>query len=289
MTATRYPLAAGCGWRIDEVICTAGPYDRPFEERHDTVCIGAVMQGTFQYRTAQGSAVLAPGAVVLGNDGSCFECGHDHGTGDRSLSFHFAPDHLEATLADVPGVTRMLFTIPRLPPLPELLPLIAAVEAAREDGDAFAFEELALSVAAAVAAIAADVDGATPRSRRHDERRISEALRRIESEAHDQLTLRDLARGVAMSPYHFLRTFRTIVGTTPHQFLLYTRLRRAATRLRSSDDSVSAIAWDAGFNDLSTFNRRFRRMVGVNPGAYRAAGSGTPAMARPTRGSWGHR
>jgi AraC-like DNA-binding protein len=37
-----------------------------------------------------------------------------------------------------------------------------------------------------------------------------------------------------------------------------------------SNDNVSAIAFDAGFSDLSTFNRRFRRLTGLSPSAYRA-------------------
>ena len=65
-----------------------------------------------------------------------------------------------------------------------------------------------------------------------------------------------------MSPYHFLRTFRAVVGMTPHQFILRTRLNRAAVRLRRTDEHISAIAFAAGFNDLSTFNRRFQRMMG---------------------------
>ena len=47
------------------------------------------------------------------------------------------------------------------------------------------------------------------------------------------------------------------------------RLRRAAVRLRRTSDSISAIAYEAGFNDLSTFNRRFRRIMGMTPGAWR--------------------
>ena len=74
-----------------------------------------------------------------------------------------------------------------------------------------------------------------------------------------------------MSPYHFLRTFRRIVGMTPHQFILHTRLRRAAVRLRRTGESISAIAFATGFNDLSTFNRRFARIMGVSPSAYRMA------------------
>ena len=59
---------------------------------------------------------------------------------------------------------------------------------------------------------------------------------------------------------------------TPHQYVLRTRLHRAAVRLRRSDETISAIAFDAGFSDLSTFNRRFRRLMGASPGAYRARG-----------------
>jgi AraC family transcriptional regulator len=57
---------------------------------------------------------------------------------------------------------------------------------------------------------------------------------------------------------------------TPHQYVLRTRLNRAALRLRRSDEPVAAIAYDAGFNDLSSFNRRFRRVMGKSPSAYRA-------------------
>ena len=91
---------------------------------------------------------------------------------------------------------------------------------------------------------------------------------RIEADAGEQLSLADLARETSMSPYHFLRTFRRLIGVTPHQYVLRTRLHRAAVRLRQSGDAISAIAFDVGFNDLSTFNRRFRRVMGVHPGAY---------------------
>jgi AraC-like DNA-binding protein len=266
---------------VSDVVCTAGPQDRPFEEQHDGVCIAAVTQGTFRYRSTQGAAVLVPGAVLLGNDGHCFECGHEHAAGDRCLAFHFTPDHLEAIVAALPGARRTTFAAPRLPPLPPLMKLLAAAEAARDEGDGEALEELSLRLAAAVFAA---LDGAGPaasRPSRRDERRIAEALRRIEAGAHETLTLADLARAAATSPYHFLRIFRQVVGMTPHQYVLRTRLHRAALRLRRSDEPVSTIAFDAGFNDLSTFNRRFRRLMGTSPSAYRAQISG---KARTTSG-----
>lgn len=270
MTVTAHRLASGPGWRVSDVVCTAGPRDRPFEERHDAVCIAVVMQGSFQYRSARGEAVLAPGAILLGSQGECFVCGHEHAAGDRCLAFHFAPEQWEAVVSAVPGARRTAFAVPSLPPLPSLMHLLTTAEAARDDGDGAALEEAALRLAAGVAATLAGHPRSSYRPSRRDERRVTEALRRIEAEAHESLTLSGLARGAGMSPYHFLRTFQRVVGMTPHQFILRTRLHRAAVRLRRSDESVSTIAFDVGFNDLSTFNHRFRRIMGVSPSAYRA-------------------
>jgi AraC-like DNA-binding protein len=44
-------------------------------------------------------------------------------------------------------------------------------------------------------------------------------------------------------------------------------------RLRRGGEPITTIAYDAGFNDLSTFNRRFRRLMGASPSAYRGEGA----------------
>jgi AraC family transcriptional regulator len=263
-------LASGSGWRVADVICNSRAHDRPFEEQHDLSCIAAVMDGTFQYRSTYGSAVLTPGALLLGNERHGFTCGHEHSNGDRCLSFHFTREFIEAVVAAVPGARRLMFTVPRLPPQPGLLPLVAAAEAARDDGDNSEFEEIAVRMVGAVTAALSGTKQSLPAPNPRDERRISAALRRIEAQAHEPLSLADLAGEAAMSPYHFLRTFRAVVGMTPHQFILHRRLHRAAVRLRRTTDSISSIAFEAGFNDLSTFNRRFRRALGTSPCGYRA-------------------
>jgi len=270
MALTSHLLASGCGWRVDDVICTCGPHDRPFEEQHDDACVAAVTGGTFRYRSTQGSAVLAPGALLLGNARHSFECSHEHGVGDRCLSFHFTPAFLEDVAAAVPGAHGIAFTAASLPPHAAVLPITAAAETARDNGDQAEFAELALRLAGIVAAALAGSKGVARAPSRRDERRITAALRRIEARVAEPLALSDLAREVAMSPYHFLRTFRAIVGMTPHQYILYTRLHRAAACLRRTSESVSTIAFAAGFNDLSTFNRRFQRIMGQSPSAYRA-------------------
>jgi AraC family transcriptional regulator len=258
-------LASGPGWRVHDIACSAGPRDRVFEERHTAVCIAAVLQGSFQYRTTPGAATLAPGAILLGNHGHCFECGHEHASGDRCLSFLFDPPCFESILAAIPGARSIDFPIARLPALPRLSPVLAAADLAREDPAKL--EEVGLELAGKVVSLltAAGHRGVPAR----DERRIVGALRRIEADGHLPLSLADLAREAAMSRYHFLRTFYNVVGLTPHQFILRTRLHNAAVALRRSTRPVLDVALDAGFADLSTFNRRFRATMGVTPSTYR--------------------
>lgn len=262
-------LASGPGWRFSDVVCTAGPEDRAEEEQHEAISIAAVTAGSFQYRSSDGTALLAPGSLLLGNPGTCYRCGHEHAAGDRCLALHVTPDWMEAVLAAIPGARRLRFAAPRIAPSERLLPLLAELEAARDHADPAELEELAFRLAGAAAAILAG--HRLPRITAQDERRITAALRRIEAAAEEPLPLADLAREAAMSPYHFLRSFRRVVGMTPHQYLLRTRLHRAALRLRRTRDPVSAIAYDSGFGDLSTFNHRFRAVMGATPSAWRAA------------------
>jgi AraC-like DNA-binding protein len=269
MALTARTLASGSGWRVHDVVCDHGPRDRPAVEQHTGFSIAAVTQGTFQYRGTSGAATLVPGSFLLGNHRACFECGHEHAQGDRCLSFRFEPERFDDIAAGA-GARTSTFAAPSLPPLPEFARLFADAEFARDEGDADALEEIAVRLAGTVLTTLSPSRRATRRPSARDERRITDAVRRIERRAEQRWTLTRLASDAAMSPYHFLHTFRRVTGATPHQFVLRTRLHRAALRLRQSDEAISTIAFDAGFNDLATFNRRFRRLIGVAPGSYRA-------------------
>jgi AraC family transcriptional regulator len=264
-------LAVGQGWRVSEVICHAGPQDRPFEELHTSVSIAAVVAGSFNYRCAEGAALLAPGSLLLGNAGGCFQCGHEHSTGDRCLAFHYHPDFFAEIAASVARSGRFQFTSAALPALRATATPIALAAAAAEGGARIALDELAILMAERAVGVSSATHEATVAPSAHDARRISRALRHIEENATEALDLEALAAVACMSKYHFLRCFRRIVGVTPHQFLLRVRLHRAAVAVKSKAAPISAIAFDCGFGDLSTFNAQFRTAFGAAPQAFRRA------------------
>ena len=85
----------------------------------------------------------------------------------------------------------------------------------------------------------------------------------------ESITLSDMAHVACLSPNHFIRTFKQIVGQTPHQHLTSVRLQRAASQLVRTDMLVLQIALSVGFESASSFSCLFRRRFGLSPAQYR--------------------
>ena len=96
------------------------------------------------------------------------------------------------------------------------------------------------------------------------------ALERIVRALDDALDLGELARQAALSPLHFHRIFRGMLGETPLELQRRLRLERAAARLAESDASVTSIAFDAGYETHESFTRAFRSAYSVSPSEFRA-------------------
>ena len=86
---------------------------------------------------------------------------------------------------------------------------------------------------------------------------------------HEQVTVDDLAARALMSPRTFARRFRQVTGTTPLHWLLTQRLLFAQRLLETTDESVEAIAWRAGFGSAATLRHHFAREMSTSPVAYR--------------------
>jgi AraC family transcriptional regulator len=263
-------IAQGNDWTVADVVCTSGPQDRPFEERHAHYSIAVVVAGSFQYRSPLGGVLMTPGSLMFGNAGQCYECGHEHAEGDRCVSFWYAPDYFERLAADAGGYgVGPDFKMPRLPPLSPLSPLVARAAAGATGLQSVPWEELGVRLAGRAVKLAArtasDAGGLPPNAAAC----VTRIVRAIERHPAAGLTLGSLARAAGLSPYHFLRTFERLTGVTLHQYILRARLREAAERLAADPGKVLDIALDCGFGDVSNFNRAFRTEFGVTPRAYR--------------------
>jgi AraC-like DNA-binding protein len=86
-------------------------------------------------------------------------------------------------------------------------------------------------------------------------------------ESADELSIKDIAAQVGISPFHFIRRFEAVFGVTPHQLRIRTRLERAK-HLLALDRAVTDVCMEIGFTSLGTFSTTFARRVGASPSAY---------------------
>ena len=95
----------------------------------------------------------------------------------------------------------------------------------------------------------------------------------IEVHGDERPNLKQLARRAGLSPYHFLRTFKAVVGVTPKTYLEALRLGKLKSGLKHAR-SVTDAAFDAGFGSLSGVYERAGRHLGMTPKQYRSGGDG---------------
>jgi AraC-like DNA-binding protein len=262
-------LARGAGWLVEDLVCTCGPRDRPFEEQHKETSIAIVVAGGFQYRSGKGSELMTPGTVLLGNVGQWFECGHEHGNGDRCVSFHYAPEYFERIMAGA-GLGEMEFRGLRIPAVREVSGLVTrACRGIDRLGAEMNWEELAVELGGRALELASDGKRPSEEVAASTLARVTRSVRAIERGAEGEMSLAVMAREAGLSPYHFLRTFVRLTGVTPHRYVRRMRLREAAVLLARETARVLDIAFDCGFGDVSNFNRAFREEYGMSPRRYR--------------------
>jgi len=158
--------------------------------------------------------------------------------------------------------------------MPQLMVLGEFAQAAVENRNDLGLDEIGMAFVARFVELVAGQPRKSPQAHARDRRRAIETAMWIDANAADAIDLRAAADQAGLSPFHFLRLFAATIGVTPHQYLVRSRLRRAARLLADSDQSITEVALDVGFADLSNFVRTFHRAAGVSPRGFRAAARG---------------
>lgn len=106
------------------------------------------------------------------------------------------------------------------------------------------------------------------RSRVEVLRRVMLAKQILHDALGETIALSELARSVAMSDYHLMRCFKLCYGTSIGQYLSRLRMEKAGKLLMHGQYSVSEVARECGFSNLSAFGRAFRRQWGCSPSSF---------------------
>lgn len=85
----------------------------------------------------------------------------------------------------------------------------------------------------------------------------------------DSITIKELAAKCAISPSHFMNSFKKAVGCSAIEFLTHLRIKAACTSLTETTDDISNISYCCGFSNLSNFNKQFKKITGSSPREYR--------------------
>jgi AraC-like DNA-binding protein len=244
--------------------CEVGPADLPFVEVHTAFSLSYVRKGSFGYRSGGRSFELVAGSILVGHAGDEFVCTHEHVHGDECLSFRLSPD-----LVEMLGAGSDTWRVGSVPPTPQLVVLGELAQAVVDGKSDVVLDEVGMALAARFVDVVSGRPSEPPVPTASERRRAVHAALWLDERAHEPIALDDAAREVGVSPFHFLRLFSRALGVTPHQYLVGARLRRAARLLAEGDRTVTDVAFEVGFGDVSNFVRTFQRAAGVSPGRFR--------------------
>jgi AraC family transcriptional regulator len=258
---------------LDTAECRIGRFYHPREYSHRDPAlevtaeysVNRVEHGSFAVEIGRQRWELGPGHLFLNYPGLVYRCRHHELVPSDvcvTIAYSLSADLLEHQAA----FERRARTQPVLPPSNRMSYLFRRV--ARSTHEPMATEEAAISVMAEI------VSQSVPVRRPYRDQQLSWYAERVDAVRQHldrnfgaEQKLAWLARSVGMSPFHFARIFRELVGIPPHSYLRRIRLQQAARGLREGA-SVTEACFTSGFQNLSHFSRQFYRHFGVRPSEY---------------------
>jgi len=246
---------------VNEDSCAADPSGPAAEWTYEDAAIGFVMSGWFEYASEDQTTLAAPGSIILGNAGEAFSVRHIDTQGNRRLVVTFERDLLEE-VAHEAGVSPRFDTI-ALPPSQTATRMFGHIRAlAKPGGEDMRYQ---LAHAALTAQQPRPLEAISTR----DRTRVQRAVSHIAENFGESCSLQTLADIAGLSRFHFVRMFGAVVGQTPNQYLINTRMRAASDQLMTTRTPITQIAFEVGFNDISHFYACFRDAFGCTPRQWR--------------------
>lgn len=99
--------------------------------------------------------------------------------------------------------------------------------------------------------------------------RLRKVVKHLENHPGENITLTDAASVACMERTSFSKFFHRAVGLKFHEFVTAWRIQSVIQMMTASDRSISEIAYEAGFQNLASFERAFRKLCGCTPSTYR--------------------
>ncbi len=99
--------------------------------------------------------------------------------------------------------------------------------------------------------------------------RLSRVIEYMRENLARQMTITELANVAAVSPFHFCRLFTSVIGKSPHRYLVDRRMQKGEALLRTTTIPLAEIASLCGYARTNAFSSAFQRQFGVTPTSHR--------------------
>lgn len=108
---------------------------------------------------------------------------------------------------------------------------------------------------------------------------LKKVLKKIESDYSNPISLDDLANEAGMNPRYFCKYFKKLTQRSPIEYLNYYRIECACEQLLTTSASITEIALNCGFNEVSYFIRTFKKFKGTTPNQYKTLEFGDSSVS----------
>ena len=247
-------------------------------EYNESLCLSFIRKGFFGYKTFRRNDEVHAGRILISKPGYEHVASHIDGQPDITTVFEFTADFLRQIQDQYESAGWFLKNNDIhslvLQSNPELDYLHNRLWKKVEKGDTpgLHMDEMVMELLDRVMSIlthSGTVPVITDSVKQYHLSTVENARAFILDNFSHNISLQQLSRHCLVSPFHFSRIFKTIMNTSPHQYLTGVRLNHARVLLTTSGQSVTDVAFACGFNSLEHFVTAYRQRFKVSPSVHR--------------------